>query len=148
VYKTKINLLFQRGGAFVEYTFKILIAGISTVGSFLFGGWPALLQVLLMFIVIDYVTGLIAAAYSGKLSSRVGFKGIAKKIIMIAMVAVAYGIDLVLGGSSFFRDAVIYFYIINELISILENAGKVGLPLPNVLKEAIDVLKRKGNKDD
>ncbi|WP_100372882.1 phage holin family protein [Bacillus sp. FJAT-45037] len=130
----------------MEHGFKGLIVGISSIGSLLFGGWPSLVQVLIIFIIIDYITGLIAAGYLGLLSSRIGFKGIAKKIMVIALVAVAHGVDLILGGNSFFRDAVIYFYIINEFISILENAGKVGLPIPNVLKQAIAALKNRENK--
>ncbi|WP_102348983.1 phage holin family protein [Bacillus sp. Marseille-P3661] len=131
----------------MENSIKLLIVGSSSILSLLFGGWSVLLQVLVIFIVIDYVTGLIAAGFNGKLNSRIGFRGIAKKIIILALVAVAHGIDVVLGGTSFFRDTVIFFYIINELISIIENAGNVGLPIPTVLKEAIEALKKKGNKE-
>lgn len=132
----------------MEDIIKLIIASGFSIVSPLFGGWPALLQVLVVFIVIDYVTGLIAAAYRGKLCSRVGFKGIGKKIIILALVAVAQGIDIITGGNNYFRDAVIYFYIINEIISIIENAGRVGLPIPKILKGFVEALKNKRNKEE
>jgi toxin secretion/phage lysis holin len=117
----------------------------ATVG-YLFGGWDALLQILLVFVCIDYISGLLASGVEGRLSSKVGFKGIAKKVMIFALVAVAHMIDKALGESHIFRDSVIFFYLGNELISILENAGRTGLPVPDQIKSAVQVLKGKGEK--
>ena len=127
----------------MENILKIVVAGAMSLVSFLFGGWTTLLQILLIFVIIDYVTGLGAGAYSGLLSSKVGFRGIAKKIMIFALVAVAHAIDVVLGDNHLVRDAVIFFYLANEVLSIIENAGKTGLPIPDALIRAVDVLKGK-----
>lgn len=117
---------------------------IGAVVGYLFGGWDVLLQILLVFVAIDYISGLLAAGVEGKLSSKVGFKGIAKKVMIFALVAVAHMIDKALGESHIFRDSVIFFYLGNELLSILENAGRTGLPVPDQIKSAVQVLKGKG----
>ena len=124
----------------MENILKFFVAGSGAAVTYLFGGWTALLQVLVVLIIIDYLTGLLAAGYQGKLSSKVGFRGIAKKIMILTLVAVAHAIDIVLGDNHFIRDAVIFFYLANELLSIIENAGKTGLPVPSVLSKAVDVL--------
>lgn len=128
----------------MDNLFKIAIASGGSVAAYLFGGWSTLLQILVVFIAIDYLTGLMVAGYQGKLSSKVGFRGIGKKIMILALVAVAHAIDTVLGDNSFIRDAVIFFYLANELLSIIENAGKTGLPIPSVLKKAVETLNDKG----
>jgi toxin secretion/phage lysis holin len=110
----------------------------------LFGGWSPLLQILLTFSIIDYGTGLLASGVEGKLSSKVGFRGIAKKVMIFALVAVGHLIDKAIGQGSMFQDAIIFFYLGNELLSILENAGRTGLPIPDQLKSAVQVLKGKG----
>src|SRR5699024_1757976 len=112
--------------------------------SFLFGGWSLLLQVLVIFIAMDYVLGVLVAASYGQLSSKIGFKGIAKKVMILALVAVAYSIDTIMGDDTFIRDAVIFFYLANELLSILETVGKTNLPVPDVLKRAVETLNNKG----
>ncbi|GAA0302264.1 toxin secretion/phage lysis holin [Gracilibacillus halotolerans] len=128
-----------------------VIQGIVGIGgaitSFLFGGWPALLNILLAFVVIDYITGLIASGIQGKLSSQVGWKGIAKKVVIFLIVGVAHLVDVALGGqTNMFRDTVIFFYLANELLSIIENAGRIGIPIPRILMNAVEALKGKGNK--
>ena len=127
----------------MENIFKMIVAGSGAAVAYLFGGWTALLQILVILMVIDYLTGIIAAGYLGKLSSKIGFRGIGKKIMILALVAVAHAIDTVLGDNHFIRDAVIFFYLANELLSIIENAGKTGLPVPSVLTKAVDVLNNK-----
>lgn len=105
-----------------------------------------MLYALITFMVLDYVTGLISAYICKNISSAVGFKGIAKKVFIMVLVAVGHVIDSkVIGDGTVFRSAVIGFYIANEGISILENSGKIGLPLPEKL---LDVLKqlRENNK--
>jgi toxin secretion/phage lysis holin len=125
------------------------------VGSFvagIFGGWDAAMASLLLFMAVDYTTGLIVAA-SGKspksegggLSSATGWHGIAKKCVMLLLVLVAARLDLTL-GTSYIRDAVCIAFLVNELLSIVENAGLLGIPLPNALKKAIDLLQEKEEK--
>ena len=108
-----------------------------------------MLQVLITFIIIDYALGVLVAFTHGELNSEIGFKGIAKKVIILSLVAVAFKIDTIMGDNTFTRDAVIFFYIANELISILETAGRTDLPIPQVLKDAVAKLngKASGNND-
>jgi toxin secretion/phage lysis holin len=126
------------------FFFNGLTATLGGIAGYLWGGWSTLIQVLIVFAVIDYLTGIIAAGYEGKLSSKIGFKGIAKKIMIFALVAAAHMIDKALGENHVFRDAVIFFYLGNELLSILENAGRTGLPIPQQIKNAVQILKGKG----
>jgi len=127
---------------------------IGAVGAYianLLGGWDAGLTTLVIFMAIDYSTGLIVAGIfhkskkteSGALSSKAGLQGIAKKIMMLLMVLVAVRIDIMI-GTDYVRDAVIIALCGNELISIIENAGLMGVPIPKKLKDAIEVLNKKG----
>lgn len=109
----------------------------------MFGGWSALLSILTLLIILDFISGLLAAGIEGKLSSRIGFKGIAQKIIIFCLVSVAHIIDLLFGQAQFIMDATIFFYMVNEMLSIIENAGRVGLPIPKFLVRAIERLKEK-----
>ena len=122
---------------------KYIVAIGSSLVTYLFGGWPALIQILVAFVVIDYVTGVLAAAINGKLNSNIGLKGIAKKVFIFVIVACGHLVDGAMGTQDIVRDAAIYFYIANELLSILENAGEIGLPVPDILKNAMERLKEK-----
>ena len=127
------------------------IAGV--VGSFiagLFGGWDTSLVTLLLFMGIDYITGLAVAACgkspksdTGRLSSKIGWRGIAKKCVSLLLVLVAVRLDITL-GTSYIRDAVCIAFVANELLSITENAGLLGVPLPTVITKAIELLQSKG----
>lgn len=128
---------------------------IGTVGGFiasLFGGWDTALATLLIFMAVDYVTGLIVAGVfhksqkteSGALESRAGWKGLCRKGTSLLVVLVAYRLDLVI-GSNFVKDTTIIAFIANETISIIENAGLMGAPIPAVIVKAIDVLKQKAD---
>lgn len=128
-----------------EAIYKVSATGTGAVIGYLFGGWSVLLQILLALVIIDYVTGLLASGVEGKLSSKVGFKGIAKKIMIFCLVAVGHLIDKAIGDGSMIQNAIIFFYLGNELLSILENAGRTGLPVPDQIKNAINVLKGKSN---
>lgn len=131
----------------LETVIKTLIGVSGATASYLWGEWSVLLQVLVVFVAIDYVTGFMAAAVQGKLKSEVGLKGIAKKVFIFAIVAVAFMIDKALGGdSTLFRDAAIFFYLANEALSILENAGKAGVPVPPKIQQAVEVLRSKGDQ--
>ena len=104
------------------------------------GGWDMWLQALVLFVVLDYITGLMAAAIEKKLSSEVGFRGIIKKVFIFCLVAVAFQADILL-GTSIIRVAVIGFYLGTEGLSILENASRAGLPVPEKLKETLIQIK-------
>ena len=122
---------------------KIAVGIGGGLASYLFGGWSALLQTLVLFIVLDYVFAIVVASTHGELNSRKGFKGIAKKVGILVLVAVAHQVDRVLGDDSLIRDSVIFFYIANELLSILETVGKTNLPIPNALRKAVETLNNK-----
>lgn len=121
----------------------------SAIASF-FGGWDAGLATLLIFMGLDYVSGLIVAGVfknspktdTGNLESKVGWKGLCRKCMTLIFVLVAYRLDLVI-GTNYIRDAVIIAFIANETISLVENAGLMGLPLPAVITKAIDILQKK-----
>lgn len=127
--------------------FQYIIAVGGSLITYLFGGWTALIRILLAFVAVDYITGLISAGVNGELSSNVGFRGIAKKVFILILVAVGHLVDMALGTNSIIQDAVCYFYMANELLSILENAGKIGLPIPDVLKNAVKTLQGKEHED-
>ena len=110
------------------------------IGYYL-GGCDGLIYALMMFVVIDYITGIMCAVADKKLSSNVGFKGIFKKVLIFLLVGVANIVDVyVLGRTGVLRTAVIFFYLSNEGVSLLENAGHLGLPVPEKLKEVLEQL--------
>lgn len=124
-----------------------LIGGMIT--TFL-GGWSAGMTTLLIFMVIDYVSGIVVAAVfknskkteSGALESKAGWRGLCKKCMTLLFVIIAYRLDLLL-NSDYIRDAVVIGFCVNELISIIENAGLMGIPLPKVIVRALDVLRER-----
>jgi len=110
------------------------------LGYFL-GGCDGLVVALVVFVVADYVTGVMCAISERKLSSEVGFKGICRKVIIFILVGIANILDVqVIGSGSVLRTAVIFFYISNEGVSLLENAGRLGLPIPEKLKAVLEQL--------
>ena len=141
-YKPNRLIFFVRkGGLALEKLIKIIVGLGGGLASYLWGGWSALIQTLVFFIVLDYLFAVLVAGVHGELSSKKGFKGIAKKVAILVLVAVAHQVDKVLGDGSLIMDAVIFFYIANELLSILETAAKTDLPVPSVLKNAVNTLK-------
>lgn len=123
----------------------------TALGGFLgwfLGGWDGFLYALTAFIVIDYLTGVMVAIIQKELSSEVGFKGIFKKVLIFTLVGVGSIIDTyVLKDGSVIRTAVIFFYLSNEGISILENTSIIGLPIPQKLKDILEQLKEKDGND-
>ena len=118
------------------------------LGYFL-GGCDGLLFALVVFVVMDYVTGVMCAAADQKLSSEVGFKGICRKVLIFMMVGIANVLDvLIIGSGSVLRTAVIFFYLSNEGLSLLENAGHLGLPIPEKLKAVLEQLHRQSEETD
>ncbi len=132
----------------LEKVIETIIAGLGAILGFVFGGMDGMFFALLAVIIIDYITGCLVAVVQKKLSSEVGFKGISKKIIILALVGVAHILDSqVIRGGSALRTATIFFYITNEGISILENAGRLGLPLPRKLKAVLKQLNTEEESD-
>ena len=135
--------------------FCTMIGAIGALIASLFGGWDQALATLVIFMAMDYVTGLIVAGVfhtsqkseNGALESRAGWKGLCRKCMTLLFVLIAYRLDLAL-GISYIRDSVILGFMTNELISIVENAGLMGLPLPAVITKAIDVLTKKAESDN
>ncbi|MEG2787333.1 MAG: phage holin family protein [Romboutsia sp.] len=126
-----------------------LIAITGTFLTWLFGGWDIVLSVLVTFMIIDYLTGLIRGYVTAKLSSSTGFKGIAKKAVIIIVLIVAVLLDRLMNdGTWIFRTLICYFYIANEGISILENCTALGLPVPSRLAEALEQLKEGQKKSN
>ena len=130
--------------------FKSAIVAIGAAIGIFIGRADGLLITLIILAVADYITGVVSAAVQKKLSSQVGFIGIAKKLFMFALVGVGNLVDVnVLGGSAVLRSAIMCFYIANEALSIIENAGELGLPIPTKLKELMEQLRSKNDgKED
>ncbi|MGG3841811.1 phage holin family protein [Anoxybacillus kestanbolensis] len=130
----------------LDIIYKTCAVALGAVVGYLFGESTGLLLALFWMVVIDYVSGL-AAGYTEKtLSSKIGFKGIIKKVMIFIMVALAHQVDSALGTRNMFRDATIVFYMANELLSIFENAGRMGVPVPDRLTQAVEVLKGKSKE--
>lgn len=134
---------------------NVIISVVGAVGGILascFGGWTESLTTLLIFMAIDFVTGLICAGVfhksqkseSGALESKASFKGLCRKGVILLIVLVGHRIDLAI-GASYVRDAVCIAFIVNETLSIIENAGLMGVPIPKIITNAIDILKKKGS---
>ena len=132
-----------------------ICASIGLIGGFIasvFGGWDTGLITLIIFMGIDYISGLIVAGVfhaskkteTGTLESRAGWKGLCRKCMTLLFVLVAYRLDLVI-GSDYIRDAVVIAFIANETISIVENAGLMGVPLPEVITKAVDILTKRSD---
>jgi len=137
---------------------RIVCTTIGAVGSgiaALFGGWDTGLVSLLIFMALDYVSGLVVAGVfhesnktdTGSLESKAGWKGLCRKCMTLVFVLVAYRLDLVI-GTNYIRDAVIIAFLANELISLVENAGLMGIPLPAAITKAIDILQKKSESEE
>ncbi len=137
---------------------NMICTSVGVVGSFIasmFGGWDASLTTLLIFMGIDYLTGLIVAGVfhnsqkseNGALESRAGWKGLCRKGVTLLIVLVACRLDITM-GSTFIRDGVIIAFIANETISIIENAGLMGIPIPAMITKAIEILQKKAESEE
>ena len=127
---------------------QIAFAAIGGWLGWFLGGCDGLLYALIAFAVVDYITGVMCAIADKKLSSEVGFKGICRKVLIFALVGVANVLDVnVIGTGSILRTAIIFFYISNEGISLLENAGHLGLPIPDKLKSILEQLHDRAEKE-
>ena len=123
---------------------QILLTAVGGSIGYLLGGCDGFLYALIAFVIIDYITGVMCAVLDKKLSSSIGFRGIFKKILIFSLVAIAHIIDKnAIGDGSVLRTAVIFFYLSNEGISILENTAHIGLPIPEKLKSILQQLNDK-----
>ena len=128
-----------------------VLGGVLTA---LFGGWDASLMTLVVFMAVDYVSGLVVAGVfhaskktdTGTLQSRAGWKGLCKKVMTLLFVLIGHRLDLAV-GTQYIREGIIIGFMVNELISVVENAGLMGLPLPEIVHKAIEVLTEKGKAD-
>lgn len=137
---------------------NVICTSVGMAGSFiasLFGGWTASLTTLLIFMGIDYMSGLVVAGVfhnspkteTGALESRAGWKGLIRKFMILLFVLIGYRLDVAM-GLAYIKDAVCIAFMANELLSIVENAGLMGLPIPAVVTNAIDILKKKGDHNE
>ena len=135
--------------------FSSIIGLIGGAFTTLFGGWTAGMTTLVLFMAIDYISGLVVAGIfqnsnkseTGALDSKAGWRGLARKGMTLLIVLIAYRMDLLL-NTNYIRDAVVIGFCVNELISIVENAGLMGLPMPAVITKALDVLKNKAEFEE
>ena len=130
----------------MKNTINFIQAIFATIGGYIgwfLGGVDGFMYALITFVVIDYVTGLMVAVLERKLSSEVGFRGIFKKVLVFTFVGIGNIIDVyLLKNGSAIRTAVIFFYVSNEGISIIENSAKIGLPIPQKLKDILEQLNK------
>lgn len=133
-------------------TIQLVFAGIGGWLGYFLGGCDGLLIALVVFVAVDYITGVMCAIADKNLSSAVGFKGICRKVLIFTLVGIANVVDVnVIGDGSILRTAVIFFYLSNEGVSLLENAAHLGLPIPEKLKDVLEQLHNRtseGGKDD
>lgn len=123
--------------------------------SYLFGGWSEAITTLLIFMIIDYIMGLVVAGVyskspkseSGKLESRAGWKGLMKKCVTLLFIIIANRLDLQL-HTTYIKDGVCIAFIVNELISIVENGGLMGIPIPKIISKSIDLLNKEGDANE
>ena len=130
-------------------TIQLIFAGIGGWLGYFLGGWDELLYALIAFVAIDYVTGVMCAISNHTLSSEVGFKGICRKVLIFLLVGIGSILDAhVIGSGSVLRTAVIFFYISNEGVSLLENAAHLGLPVPEKIKVVLEQLHDRSTKEE
>ncbi len=130
-------------------TIQLIFAGVGGWLGYFLGGCDGLLYALIAFVVIDYITGVMCAISDHTLSSEVGFKGICRKVLIFLLVGIANILDIqVIGSGSALRTAVIFFYISNEGVSLLENAAHLGLPIPEKIKVVLEQLHDRSTKEE
>ena len=133
----------------VANTMQYIFAAMGGSLGAVLGGFDGFLYALIVFVVVDYMTGVMVGILNKELSSQIGFRGIFKKVVIFSLVAVAHIIDNhVIQSGSVLRTTVIFFYLSNEGISILENAALIGLPIPKKMKDVLKQLKENEDHED
>ena len=127
----------------IETFIKFITGTLLTTMIWILGGWNIALQTLIVFIILDYITGILKAIHNKELSSLKGLNGIIKKVGYLIIVVVANFLDMVTGETGAIRNMVIYFFVANEGISIVENWIEMGLPMPKVIKGTLEQIKNK-----
>ena len=128
---------------------QLVFAGIGGWLGYFLGGCDGLLYALIAFVAIDYITGVMCAINDRTLSSEVGFKGICRKVLIFLLVGIGHILDInVIGTGSVLRTAVIFFYISKEGVSLLENSAHLGLPVPQKIKDVLEQLHKRSEKED
>lgn len=144
-------ILMRRRALIMKEFWSLIQFGFAAVGGWLgyfLGGCDGLLYALLAFVVLDYLTGVMCAVADKKLSSAVGFKGICRKVLIFAMVGVAHLLDVqIFGETGVLRTAIIFFYLSNEGLSLVENAAYLGLPIPEKLRRVLEQLHDRSEND-
>lgn len=128
----------------MKETLCVFLSGVVTGLVYLLGGWDAAMQCLIIAIALDYISGIIKAFHTKTLSSRIGFRGMLKKIGYLVIVMLSVLIDRVTGESGAIRTLVIYYFVANEGLSIIENLSVTNIPIPKVIKKALKALKKEG----
>ena len=130
-------------------TMQIILAAVGGWLGYFLGGCDGLVYALILFVAADYITGVMCAAVDKRLSSEIGFKGICKKVLIFVLVGLANILDVqIIGTGSVLRTAVIFFYISNERVSLLENAAHLGLPIPEKIKTVLEQLHDRAEREE
>ena len=128
-------------------TIQVIFTGVGGWLGWFLGGCDGLIYALILFVVVDYITGVMCAVADKKLSSEVGFKGICRKVLIFLLVGIVHILDTqIIGAGSVLRTAVIFFYLSNEGVSLIENAAHLGLPIPEKLKVVLEQLHDRAEK--
>ena len=130
----------------MKITLNNIMSVILTTFIYLLGGVDVALQCLLVMIILDYISGIVSAIYNKNLDSKIGLKGILKKFMYLVIVCVSVIIDKIVGNTGVVRTLVIYFFVANDGLSIIESMGKMGIPLPKKLIDTLNQLKNKGDE--
>lgn len=130
----------------MQSAIKSILSAVATTLLFILGGWDIALQSLIIIMIIDYLTGISKSYVAKKLNSNKGFKGIVKKLAMLGIVAIAVIIDRLIGDTGLIRNFIIYYLVANEGLSIIENLGEMDIIVPEFLKNKLEQLKDKGDK--
>lgn len=126
---------------------KVVVGIGGSLFTTIYGEWNQIFLVLTLLVVGDFLSGIGASVTEGSMSSKVGYVGIMKKFGIFLIIAMAHQLDLIFGDTNALRDTAIFFYMANELISVVENAGRIGLPLPPAITKVIAALKEKGERE-
>jgi len=133
----------------IKVIFNTIVASLATGITYLIGGWDAALKILAIFIVVDYVTGLMKAIYKKEVASDIGWRGLLKKASIFIVVIVAYQLDVAIANETpLFRTMSCYFYIANEGISITENIAILGVPLPGFILKVLKNIKEQNDNPE
>lgn len=130
----------------MQSVIKSILSAVATTLLFILGGWDIALQSLIIIMIIDYLTGISKSYVAKKLNSNKGFRGIVKKLAMLGIVAIAVIIDRLIGDTGLIRTFIIYYLVANEGLSIIENLGEMDIIVPEFLKNKLEQLKDKGDK--